>query len=71
MSQKLPVNGLERFKNKSQFEKYLIKTVMRMLKKDIFLKPMFEILIITWPSQWYTIFRRKKPIYAITKKIKK
>ena len=36
MSQKLPVNSFECFKDTSQFNEYFIKTIMQKVMKDIF-----------------------------------
>ena len=44
MSQKLPANKFERTEDTSQFNKDFIKNIMKKLKKDIFLKWMFNIL---------------------------
>ena len=40
MSQKLPVNGFEWVKNLSKFDKDFIKTMMKIVIRDIFLKQM-------------------------------
>ena len=44
MSQKLPVSNFEWIKNTSQFNEYFIKSIMKKLMKDIFLKLMFNIM---------------------------
>ena len=44
MSQKLPVNNFGWIKDTSQFKKDFIKTIMKNMMKDIFLKLMFSIL---------------------------
>ena len=44
MSEKLPVNNFEWIKDTSQFNEDFIKTIMKKVMKDIFLKLMFNIL---------------------------
>ena len=44
MSQKLPLNNFEWIKDTSQFNEDFIKTIMKKVMKDIFLKLMFNIL---------------------------
>ena len=44
MLQKLPVNNFEWIKETSQFNEDFIKTIMKKVMKDIFLKLMFNIL---------------------------
>ena len=51
MSQKLPVDGIKWVENASQFNKDFIKTTMKIVIKDIFLKLMVNILKIYITSQ--------------------
>ena len=44
MSQKLPVNNFEWIKDTSKFNEDLIKTLIKKVNKDIYLKLMFNIL---------------------------
>ena len=44
MSQKLPVNNFGWIEDSSQFNEDFIKTIMKKVMKDIFLKLMFNIL---------------------------
>ena len=44
MLQKLPVNNFEWIKNTSQFNEDFIKTIMKKVMKNIFLKLIFNIL---------------------------
>ena len=44
MTQKLPVNNFEWIKDASQFNEDFIKTTMKKVMKDIFLKLMFSIM---------------------------
>ena len=44
MPQKLPVNNFEWIKNASQFNKNFVKTIMKKVMKDVFLKMMYNIV---------------------------
>ena len=44
MSQRLPVNNFEWIEETSQFNEDIIKTIMKKVMKDSFLKWMFNIL---------------------------
>ena len=45
MSQKLPVNNFEWIKDTSQFDREFIKTIMKKVINDVYLKLVFNIFI--------------------------
>ena len=65
MSQKLPVNNFEWIKDTSQFNEDFIKTVIKKVMKDIFLKLIFNMLKI------FIIFIMIYHFYQKEQKLKK